>query len=88
MPSLTEPPTDLTNLERCGAQDRFGKLSGVNVDSEEIDFTRSSVLGLQNPIPLRGLTLGWEVCLLLKIPIYIHFLVVTVMQPGYKTQKC
>lgn len=49
------------NPKRCGEHDRMGKLSGVNIDSKEIDFSQSSALGLPNPIPLRGITFQWKV---------------------------
>lgn len=60
-PFGTTSPLNVTHPERCGNFDRFGVLSGVNRDSAEIDFSASNVLGLPNPIPLRGLTLSWQV---------------------------
>lgn len=47
--------------ERCGTNDKFGKLSGINVDSAPLNFSQDNVLGLPNPIPLRGPTIPWQV---------------------------
>ena len=55
--SLTDP----SKPTRCGENDAFGKLSGDNIDSADIDFSGSTALGLPNPIPLRNNTSGWEV---------------------------
>lgn len=47
--------------ERCGNNDRYAKLSGVNTDSAPLNFSQDTVLGLPNPIPLRGRTSTWAV---------------------------
>lgn len=60
-PFGTATPVNTTHPTRCGSHDRFGKVSGVNVDAAELDFSKSTVLGLPNPLPLRGLTLDWMV---------------------------
>ena len=47
--------TESDTPPRCGeANDRLGKLSEINIDGAEIDFTGSNPLGLSNPIPLRS----------------------------------
>ena len=58
---LREFGTPKQTPTRCGENDAFGKLSGDNIDSAEIDFSGNTALGLPNPIPLRNNTSGWEV---------------------------
>jgi hypothetical protein len=61
-PKGTVEPMNTASSERCGADDRLGKLSGINIDSAPLNFSQDHVLGLPNPIPLRGsVETAWEV---------------------------
>ena len=53
-------PLDTTGLG-CGSSSGSEIQSGVNVNDADIDYSGSTVLGLNNPLNLPGLTNDWNV---------------------------
>lgn len=52
-----------TNFDSCGDNDRYSMSSKPNFNGRALDFTQDSLLGIPNPVPLNGLTEGWQVCM-------------------------
>ena len=64
-------------LRSLGTSNKDGECSGgnrshVNYDDAPLNFSQSTVLGLPNPLPLRGLTRNWTV----SITSSLHTLIV------------
>lgn len=52
---------DLGNDEELGCSYFGNRTSSVNIDDGSINFSQSTVLGLENPLILMGLTDAWNV---------------------------